>query len=145
MIKVIVDASVCLKWVFEEEDSEKARSLLTLSEKGDILLLAPEIWEYEIVNGFASAMLKNKLYYSQSKKLLRMVLEARPQIISIHELLLESLENCHKYRISAYDSAYVTLAVKNKIILVSADEKLVQRVSNPNVAMMLTKFTGTRH
>lgn len=136
MKKVVVDASVCLKWVFEEEDSERARNLLTLSEKGDILLLAPEIWEYEIVNGFASAMLKNKLSYARSKKLLRMVLEARPQIISTHELLLKSLENCHKYRISAYDSAYITLAVENKIILVSADEKLVQKVSDPNVIII---------
>lgn len=141
MRKVVLDASICLKWVFEEEDSEKARNLLTLSEKGDILLLAPEIWEYEIVNGFASAMLKNKLSYLHSKKLLRMVLEARPQMISTHGLLLKSLENCHKYRISAYDSAYITLAVENKIILVSADEKLVQKVGDPNVAMTLTRFS----
>ena len=140
MRKVVVDASVCLKWVFEEEDSEKARNLLTLSEKGDILLLAPEIWEYEIVNGFASAMLKNKLSYAQSKKLLKMVLAAGPQMISIHELLLKSLENCHKYKISAYDSAYITLAIENRIILVSADEKLVQKVSDQNVATTLTGF-----
>lgn len=141
MRKVVVDASICLKWVFEEEDSEKARNLLTLSEKGSILLLAPEIWEYEIVNGFASAILKNKLSYTKSRRLLRMVLKASPQVISTHELLLESLENCHKYRISAYDSAYITLAAKNRIILVSADEKLVQKVNDPNVAMTLTRFS----
>lgn len=141
MKKVVVDASVCLKWVFEEEDSEKARNLLTLSGKGDILLLAPEIWEYEIVNGFAQAMLKNKLSYVQSKKFLRMVLEARPQMISIHDLLLKSLENCHKYRISAYDSAYITLAKENRIVLVSADEKLAQKVSDPSVVMTLTMFS----
>lgn len=140
MRKVVVDASVCLKWVFEEEDSEKARNLLTLSEKRDILLVSPEIWEYEIVNGFASAMLKDKLSYLQSKKLLGMVLEASPQIISTHDLLLKSLENCHKYRISAYDSAYITLALENRIILVSADEKLVKKVSDSNVAITLTKF-----
>lgn len=141
MKKIAVDASVCLKWVFEEEDSEKARSLLTLSEKGDILLLAPMIWEYEIVNGFSSAILKNKLSYVQSRRLLRMVLKAGPQMISTHDLLLKSLENCHKYKISAYDSAYVTLAAENRIILVSADEKLVQKVSNPNVATTLARFS----
>ena len=140
MRKVVVDASVCLKWVFEEEDSEKARKLLTLSEKGDILLLAPEIWEYEIVNGFATALLKNKLSYLKSKKLLKMVLEARPQMISAHELLLKSLENSHQYRISAYDSGYITLAIENRIVLISADEKLVQKVNNPNVAMTLARF-----
>lgn len=141
MRKVAVDASVCLKWIFEEEDSEKARSLLTLSEKGDILLLAPMIWEYEIVNGFASSLLKNKLSYIQSKKLLKMVLKASPQMISTHDLLLKSLANCHKYKISAYDSAYVTLAAENRIILVSADEKLVQKINDSNVATTLAKFS----
>lgn len=141
MRKVAVDASVCLKWVFEEEDSEKARNLLTLSEKGNILLLAPEIWEYEIVNGFASAILKKKLSYAQSKKLLKMILKASPQMISTHDLLLKSLENCYKYKISAYDSAYVTLAAENRIILASADEKLVQKVNDPNVATTLTRFS----
>ncbi|MBI2613256.1 MAG: type II toxin-antitoxin system VapC family toxin [Candidatus Levybacteria bacterium] len=141
MRKVVVDASVCLKWVFEEKDSEKARNLLTLSEKGDILLLAPEIWEYEIVNGFASAMLKNKLSYVQSRKLLRMVLKASPQTIATHDLLLKSLKNCHKYKISAYDSAYVTLAAENRIILISADEKLVQKVNDPNAATTLDLFS----
>lgn len=140
MKKVVIDASVCLKWVFEEADSEKARDLLTLSEKGDILLFAPEIWEHEIVNGFASAMLRNKLSYAKSKKLLKLVLEAKPQIISTHELLLKSLENCHKYRISAYDSAYITLAMENGIILISADVKLAQKVSDLNVVTTLTGF-----
>lgn len=140
MRKIVVDASVCLKWVFEEEDSEKARNLLTLSEKGDILLLAPEIWEYEIVNGFASAVFRNKLAYSKSKKLLKMILAAKPETISVEELLLKSLENCHKYRISAYDSAYITLAIENRIALVSADAKLAQKVSDPNVVILLTKI-----
>lgn len=141
MRKVVVDASVCFKWVLEEEDSEKARNLLALSEKGDILLLAPEIWEYEIVNGFASAILKSKLSYAQSRRFLKMVLKASPQMISAHGLLLESLGNCYKYRISAYDSAYITLAVENGIILVSADESLVQKVGDPNVAMTLAGFS----
>ncbi len=140
MKKVVVDASVCLKWVFEENDSDKARSLLTLSEKGDILLLAPDIWEYEIINGFASAILKNKLSYLHSSKFLKLILKVKPQTISMQDLSFKILRNCRDYQISAYDSAYVTLAIENGITLVSADEKLAQKVGNNTIVIGLAKF-----
>jgi predicted nucleic acid-binding protein len=138
MKKVVIDASVCLKWVFEEEDSDKARNLLNLSENKKILLLAPTIWEYEIVNGFASAVVKEKLSFDKSKKLMGLVLEAKPEMISISDLLSECLSNSKKYDISAYDSAYVTLAKENKIILISADAKLVKKIDDPEIATTLT-------
>ena len=42
MKKLVVDASVCLKWIFAEENSDKARLLLKQQEKNEILLLAFE-------------------------------------------------------------------------------------------------------
>lgn len=139
MKKIVVDASVCLKWIFEEKDSDKARNILSLSDDGKLLLLAPSIWEYEIINGFSSALLKKKITFSQAKRLSRMIIAAKPQIISIEDLLPNILENCHLYKISAYDSAYVTLARENKLTLISADEKLVQKVANKDV-IGLTQF-----
>ena len=130
MKKLVVDASVCLKWVFEEEDSEKARFLLKEQEKNKLLLLVPELWEYEVVNGFASAVLRKKVPFLMAKKFLKLVFEANLEIISMSNLLVKCLENAKKYQISAYDSAYLTLAAENGIVLVSADNWLVQKVGN---------------
>lgn len=141
MKKLVVDASVCLKWVFEEEDSPKARLLLQKQEQKEILLLVPQLWEYEIVNGFASAVLRKKISYSKAKVLLKLVLEAHLEIIPMFGLLRKCLENAKKYQISGYDSAYVTLAKENKIVLVSADDRLVKKINDKKIAVSLGEFT----
>ncbi|MBI3384673.1 type II toxin-antitoxin system VapC family toxin [Candidatus Gottesmanbacteria bacterium] len=140
MKKLVIDASVCLKWVFEEEDSEKARFLLKQQERNKLLLLVPQLWEYEIVNGFASAILRKKVPYQKANKLLKLVLQANLEIIGMSDLLLKCLENAKKYQISAYDSAYVTLAKENKIVLASADDRLVEKVGNKKLAVSLKEL-----
>ena len=45
---LILDASVAAKWLFEEPDAERARSLLVASEQRRLKLLAPEILPAEI-------------------------------------------------------------------------------------------------
>ncbi|MEK7565527.1 MAG: type II toxin-antitoxin system VapC family toxin [Patescibacteria group bacterium] len=137
MKKLVVDASVCLKWVFKEENSDRARLLLTQQGKNEVLLLVPALWEYEIVNGFASAMLRKKISFLQARKFLKLVLEANLEIISMSGLLEKCLENAKKYQISAYDSAYVTLARENGLILVSADDRLVEKVGDKKLAVSL--------
>lgn len=140
MKKLVIDASVCLKWVFEEEDSDKARLLLKQQEKNELLLLAPELWEYEIVNGFSSAVLRKKVPYQKARKLLKLVLEADLEVVSMTDLLIKCLENAKKYQISAYDSAYVTLAKENGVILVSADDRLVTKVGDKKLVISLKDF-----
>ena len=137
MKKLVVDASGCLKWVFKEENSDRARLLLTQQGKNEVLLLVPALWEYEIVNGFASAMLRKKISFLQARKFLKLVLEANLEIISMSGLLEKCLENAKKYQISAYDSAYVTLARENGLILVSADDRLVEKVGDKKLAVSL--------
>ncbi len=140
MKKIVVDASVCLKWVFEEEDSPTARKLLREFLKGNLLLVAPNLWEYEIVNALASAVRRKKITASKSHQLLKFLIQAKPETTSINDLLVSCLGNGQRYDISAYDSAYLTLAAENKMLLVSADEKLVSKIDNPKIAVNLQEF-----
>lgn len=141
MKKLVVDASVCLKWVFEETDSNKARFLLQQHEKKEVLLLVPSLWQYEIINGFTSAVLRKKVSYLKVKKLFKLVMEANLEVVSVSDLLEKCLENANRYKISAYDSAYVTLAKENGILLVSADERLVRRIGDKKLAIFLGEIT----
>lgn len=140
MKKIVIDASVCLKWVFEEEGSEKARILIKQQEQNKLLLLVPELWEYEIINGFASAVLRKKISFLKAKQLLTLVFKANLEIISIGGSHIKCLENANKYQISAYDSAYVTIAKENGIVLVSADDRLVAKVGDKKLVISLKDF-----
>lgn len=140
MKKIVVDASVCLKWVFEEQNSQLARDILIKKEQNQILLFSPSLWEFEITNALATAVLRKKVSVKKSQEFLQLLLEAKPEIISLSDILLKCLLNCKKYGISGYDSAYVTLAEENKLVLVSSDDKLVTKINNHKIATSLSTF-----
>lgn len=138
MRKFVVDASTCLKWIFDENDSLIARNLQREFENNKVLLVAPNLWEYEITNALASAVRRKKISLNKSKAALKALLEARPEIMEITILLEKCLTNAQKYDLSAYDSAYVTLAIESEIPLISADDKLVSKINNHHIAVSLT-------
>lgn len=140
MKKLVVDASVCLKWVFEEEDSDKARILLKRYKEDKYILVAPDLWEYEIVNALATAVRRKKINPSKSRLFLKLILKGKPETIPLSTILPKCLENAQKYEISGYDSAYITLAKENKIFLISSDDKLVEKVADKNLAVLLKDY-----
>ena len=125
----VVDASTCLKWVFNDEIfSGEAILLQKQYLLGKINLIAPALWFYEITNGIKSAALRSRIPSVKSKSLLKLLLKSKPETIPMEEVLTECLENAIKFGISAYDSAYITLAQVNNHPLVTSDQKLVDKV-----------------
>ncbi len=141
MRNLVVDSSVCMKWAFEEEGSEIARRILTDYQNDKILLFSPAIWEYEIVNALASAVHRKKISPLKSTNYLNLFIQSKPQIISLSDLLKPCLENTNRYQISAYDSAYVTMAKENKMLFISADEKLVRKIKDSKTAILLKDYS----
>ena len=97
--------------------------------------MSPTLWFYEITNGIKSAVLRSRISQSKSKELLELVLKSKPETISLEDALSEVLENAIKFEISAYDSAYITLAQINNIPFLTGDQKLGKR-SFPNVKLV---------
>lgn len=138
MKKYVVDSSVSLKWLFDEEDSSVARLILQLFVKDQIALFVPTLWEYEIVNALSSAVLRKKIDDKRASRYLKRILSVKLSRVSMLDLLPKVLENSQKFQISGYDSAYVTLASENDMVLISADDKLVQKVNNPKIVDSLS-------
>jgi predicted nucleic acid-binding protein len=140
MTKYVVDASVCLKWVIKENDFETARNILRRAHDGEFSLLAPELLVYEIVNALSSGVLRGKFTKAQSLAIIKEFLTVIPTTITLVDKLPVCIENCLKYGISGYDSAYVTLAKDNGLVLISSDLKLVTKINDPAVAVFLNDF-----
>lgn len=139
-MNIIIDASVCLKWLFKEEDSSQALSILKDSEAKKITLLAPSLWEYEMANALATAVARKKITFSKSLKFLNFFLKSKPQLVSIADEYKTCLILAKKYQLSAYDSSYLTLAKAAKTILVSADDKLVGKVADNKLVIGLKEY-----
>jgi len=141
-MNIVIDASVCLKWLFTEEDSPAALSILKASEEKKVTLLAPLLWEYEIVNALTTAVARKKITFSKSLKFLKFFLKSKPQLLSITGEYKLCLTLAKKYQLSGYDSSYLTLAKPAKTILVSADKKLVAKVGDKKLAIGLKEYAA---
>ena len=77
----VIDASTSLKWVLDDEDNYLiAQKILEKYLNGKISLVAPDLWIYEIVNGLNSATLTKRITKTKAKKLLNLLLKAKPSL-----------------------------------------------------------------
>ena len=62
MKKVVVDASVVLKWfLYDEVYGDKALGLLTRFVDGDLQIVAPSLLSYEVINGLMNARRRGRI------------------------------------------------------------------------------------
>lgn len=124
----VIDASVALKWVFDDE--QDVQHALALRDdflgRGRIQLFAPNLYLYEVINGVTGAIRRQRLEHAQGKDLLRSLLLAEitlrvPSIDRMYEIALD-------YGLSVYDSSYVSLAEALGADFWTADRQLYDAV-----------------
>lgn len=121
--RVVVDASVILaKLLPDEKQSLKVKKLFASFGKKEVDFIAPSLLKLEVANALRSAVNQKRLNQLLADKLLAAFLELPIiyQEVDYREVFKIALER----NFSAYDAAYVFLAKKRKIPLVSLDQKL---------------------
>lgn len=136
----VIDASVCIKWFSsrDEEDVNIASLLRKQHMNRNILLMAPDILVYEIVNALAY----NPLYDTEK---LNMAINSlygmgisfiRPYM----EILYESSKLHFINKITIYDSVYIALAKYINAQFITADEKLFEKVKGIGSIILLKNY-----
>ena len=123
-MSLVLDASVTLAWCFADETSASADRIL------DRLVhqraLVPPIWPYEVANALVVAERRKRLTARDTAAALDML--GRLPIDVDHsrtESVFGDLPTmARKYRLSAYDVSYLTLARREKLPLATLDAKL---------------------
>ncbi len=124
---VTPDASVLLKWVLpgdDEQDGDAALSLRDEAVAGDVELVVPQLWLYEVGNTLA------RRFPDQAGELLasladfglteaRLDLRWRTQAVSL----------AVAYEVAFYDAAYHAVALVHGGVFVTADERYAARAS----------------
>ena len=126
MKKVVADASFCGAWIFPDEATEAAESLLGELVTGSAQLVVPALWHYEMANLLRSGHLRGRL----SKTGLRAAEKALSQV-PVHMVdvpqrsgISRLVEMANRYKLSAYDAAYLELSARLKIPLLTTDKSL---------------------
>ncbi len=124
MPKLVVDASVVIKWLNPHESlAEKASLIRDDYERGHVSLIVPVFWEYEVVNGLNKAVARGHLTEEEGREALALLLALQVEKAPLPSPQ-ESYALARRYQRSVYDSWYPHLAEQTGYEFWTADQKL---------------------
>lgn len=128
---IIVDASVALKWMIDEEHHLDARGFVPLAER----FMAPEIMLAEVANVLRRKVRHGEIGRPQAGAALdgikRIIPAFAPMAASARRALTLAIELDHH----AYDCAYLALTELVGGVLVTADRALIRKLDAAGVAI----------
>jgi len=133
---LVVDASVTLAWALPDESSPYADAVLALVEQEG--LRVPDLWAREIANGLAVAYLRNRITSTDEKAFLAALSHLRIEVEGTSAALTvirEGTAAALRYGLTAYDAAYVDLAVRERLTLATLDTAMRKAAERLGVAI----------
>jgi predicted nucleic acid-binding protein len=132
---LVVDASVALKWFVDEQGSPEAGALLT---RGDSLI-APDLIMPEICNGTWKLVRRGMMSQTQQVAAVTRLASILDELAPTGPLAPRALVISSALDHPAYDCFYLALAEQRGTVVVSADRRLIQRVSGTMWEDLLTE------
>ncbi|HLF78258.1 MAG TPA: type II toxin-antitoxin system VapC family toxin [Dehalococcoidia bacterium] len=125
-----IDASVAVKWVFEEEFSDLAETLYRESRAADTTLIVPPHMATEVVNAIRRRAARSLISTGRGEELLADFLDFALTVTvppGLYELALRIAATFN--RPSAYDAHYIALAQLAGCDFWTADERLLNALN----------------
>jgi predicted nucleic acid-binding protein len=140
MAVFVLDASVAISWCFPggpTEDTPYSRHVLKELAGNDAIV--PEIWAFEVANSIFVSFSKRKRISEQQIAEYLSILQALPISVEPQNLWanvdLESL--ARRRNLTAYDAAYLALALRLDRPLATSDEPLKQAALAEGVTLLI--------
>lgn len=127
-MRIVIDASVALKWVFDEPDSEAA---LALREHE---LLAPNFWLAEAANALWRRERMGQLTSEEARALLTDLSNSPLASFPIEPLLEQALTLAMQLRHPIYNCLYLALALHLDTHVLTADRRFAAVGDGPVLA-----------
>lgn len=134
---LVLDASVTLSWLMPDEHSEYSDAVLKYV--GVHGARVPAIWVLEMVNALLVAERGKRLSLTDSSNFFRQLQHMhRTRRLKISDVSLsvgftKVAELARDHKLTAYDAAYLNLAMIERLPLASIDRELVKAATRGNV------------
>lgn len=136
MNRFVLDTSVCLAWCFEDERGPEADRIFDLMESSEALV--PAIWPIEIGNALFAGERRNRIAAAavlHSLDLLRSLTIHVNHAETLNDVQgLVALARLHK--LSIYDAAYLSLAMREDIPLATLDRALARAAKSAGLRVL---------
>ena len=130
----IVDCSVSLGWCLGDETGEYAKDVLR--ELGGTSAHVPALWPLEMANGLLVAERRKRIAEADTMRVLDMI-RVLPILVDDEthaHALGTTMALAREYALTAYDAAYLELAMRLDLPLATADRALAKAARESGVA-----------
>ena len=129
MDKVVVDASLALRWVLKDEKEARVDDLLCQWATSLTQMLVPPLFLSEITNALYLSVRRHRLTLEEARLALVTIMQVGLEMTEPAGLYPRSLDLAAEYELTnAYDAQYMALAEIEGCELWTADERLVRAV-----------------
>ena len=125
MSTVIVDASVAVKWVLRETDSDQARAVAASPSR----LLAPDLIVLEIANALRKAVVAGSIPHKDATQSISGIRRIFNPLVSTSDMIDEAMAIAIEYRHPIYDCLYIVTSRRLDAPLVTADAKFIAKLA----------------
>ena len=123
MITFVIDASIAVKWVVEENGTSEALALRRRAR-----LIAPELLAAECANILWKKVQRHQLSKEEAFFAARLLQAAEVEFLPTHHLLEAATRIAVELDHPAYDCLYLALAAERECRFVTADEHFVRKL-----------------
>lgn len=125
---VVVDASLAVKWLVDEEDSDRAHAVLESWVARDVTRIAPYLMPFEVANALHRRVARGELSVANSTRMMTRLLGSSLEFRHSTGLHVRALELASDLgQAAAYDAHYLALAESMSCEMWTADHRLYQR------------------
>jgi len=130
----VLDCSMALAWFMSDEVYAPAYDCLQLLEEQTALV--PANWPFEVVNALVVAQRRGRITLATAQLILSKLSALPIEIEQISGLsdMSRTFELSHRANLSAYDAAYLELAIRKKLPLATVDQQLAAAARSANVS-----------
>jgi predicted nucleic acid-binding protein len=132
----VLDASMALSWCFEDETDQMAERVLDSLTESEALV--PAIWFLEVANGLLAAERKKRTTPARVDECLDLI-GALPVIVDVDAYSTDVIGLARKAGLSAYDAAYLELAIRHALPLATRDRALRLAAEKVGIVMFPTE------
>lgn len=132
----VIDASVVFAWQFPDEESK------LLEQIAERMLIegafVPIHWRVEIANGFAIAVRRGRMSADYRIGALARLSEMpiKTESESANRLWTDTQILCDRHTLTAYDAAYLEMALRLRIPIATLDKALVKAARSEGVVVI---------
>ena len=133
MKPIVIDNSIVLAWCLADEEHPVAERAMRLTlEHGAVV---PGIWRYELWNALIVNERQGRLAAEDARQTLADLAEMRIERDGDHdESTLFAL--ARQWNLSAYDAAYLEVAVRRQLAIASLDNRLADAATGADIALV---------